>query len=40
LKNDIPMRKGLNVYKGKLTNKPAAEAVGIEYVPYESALAA
>jgi alanine dehydrogenase len=40
LKNDIPLRKGLNVYKGRLTSKPVAEAVGIEYVPYESAIAA
>jgi alanine dehydrogenase len=40
LKNDIPLRKGLNVYKGKLTNKPVAEAVGIECVPFESAIAA
>jgi alanine dehydrogenase len=32
---DIPLRKGLNVYKGKLTNKPVAEALGIEYTPYE-----
>lgn len=38
LKDNIPLRKGLNVYKGKLTNKPVAEAVGIDYVPYESAI--
>jgi len=35
---DIALRKGLNIYKGKLTNKPVAEAVGIEYIPYESAI--
>jgi hypothetical protein len=29
------LRKGLNVFKGKLTNKPVAEAVGIEYTAYE-----
>jgi alanine dehydrogenase len=33
---DIPLRRGLNVFKGRLTSKPVAEAVGIEYVPYES----
>jgi alanine dehydrogenase len=40
LRNDFPLRKGLNVYKGKLTNKPVADAVGIEYFPYESAIVA
>ncbi len=40
LREDIPLRKGLNVYKGKLTNRPVAEAVGIEYVPYEAAIQA
>jgi alanine dehydrogenase len=40
LKNDVPLRKGLNVYKGGLTNKPVAEAVGIDYFPYESIIAA
>jgi alanine dehydrogenase len=35
---DIPLRKGLNVFKGKLTNKAVAEAVGIEYIPYEAAI--
>jgi len=40
LKDDITLRKGLNVYKGKLTNKPVADAVGINYIPYESAIAA
>jgi alanine dehydrogenase len=38
LQEEIPLRKGLNVYKGKLTNKPVAEAVGLEYVPYEYAV--
>jgi alanine dehydrogenase len=38
LSDDISLRKGLNVYKNKLTNKPVAEAVGIEYIPYESAI--
>jgi alanine dehydrogenase len=35
LRKDIPLRKGLNVFKGKLTNKPVADAVGIEYTPFE-----
>jgi len=38
LKDDISLQKGLNVYRGKLTNKPVADSVGIEYIPYESAL--
>jgi alanine dehydrogenase len=38
LGGDVPLRKGLNVYKNKLTNKAVAEAVGINYVPYESAI--
>jgi len=38
LQDDIPLRKGLNTYKGKLTNKPVAEAVGIPHVSYESAI--
>jgi alanine dehydrogenase len=38
LQDDIPLRKGLNVYQGKLTSEPVAEAVGIEYVPYELAV--
>jgi alanine dehydrogenase len=40
LQDDVPLRKGLNIYKGKLTNKPVAEAVGIPYVSYESAITA
>jgi alanine dehydrogenase len=35
---DIPLRRGLNVYKGNLTNLPVAKATGHEYVPYESAI--
>jgi alanine dehydrogenase len=38
LQDDIALRKGLNVYKNMLTNKPVAEAVGFSYVPYESAI--
>jgi alanine dehydrogenase len=34
----IPLRKGLNVYKGALTNRPVAEAVGIDYMDFCAAL--
>jgi len=40
VQRDLALRKGLNVYKGRLTNKPVADAVGIEYVPYESLVIA
>lgn len=36
LSQNIPLRKGLNVYKGKLTHKAVAEALGLEYTPYEA----
>jgi alanine dehydrogenase len=36
MKQDLALKKGLNVYKGKLTYKLVADAVGIEYTPYES----
>jgi len=35
LAQDIPLRKGLNIYKGKLTNQSVAEAVKGKYTPYE-----
>lgn len=35
LHQDIPLRRGLNVYKGMLTYKAVAESVGMEYTPYE-----
>jgi alanine dehydrogenase len=38
LKQDLSLRKGLNVYKGKLTSRPVAEALGLDYTPYESAI--
>ncbi len=38
LENDLPLRRGLNVYKGKLTNAAVAEAVDIRFVSYESAV--
>jgi alanine dehydrogenase len=39
IKGDIPLRKGLNVFEGKLTNKAVAEALGMEYTPYETLAA-
>jgi alanine dehydrogenase len=36
IREDAALRKGLNVFKGKLTNRPVAEAVGLEYAAYES----
>ncbi|HSW58757.1 MAG TPA: alanine dehydrogenase [Dehalococcoidales bacterium] len=38
LHDDLSLRKGLNVYQGKLINKPVAEAVGIECFPFHSAI--
>jgi alanine dehydrogenase len=35
LREDLSLRKGLNIFKGKLTNKPVAEAQGLEYTVYE-----
>jgi alanine dehydrogenase len=40
MQQDISLRKGLNVFKGKLTNKQVAEAVGIVYTPFESIIMA
>ena len=37
LRDDVPLRRGLNIYKNNLTNKAVAEAVGIDYISYESA---
>jgi alanine dehydrogenase len=36
LQTDAPLRKGLNVYKGKLVYKPVAESLGLEYTPLET----
>jgi alanine dehydrogenase len=36
LMQDSALRKGLNVFKGKLTSKPVAEAVSIDYTPFDS----
>lgn len=35
LRDDITLRRGLNVLAGKLTNRAVAEAQGIEYTSYE-----
>jgi alanine dehydrogenase len=40
LARDLSLRRGLNIYKGKLTNKPVAEATGLDFVPYELLVAA
>jgi alanine dehydrogenase len=34
-----PLRKGLNVFKGKLTNQAVSEAIGVDYTTFEAALA-
>ena len=34
LAKDLSLRKGLNVFKGKLTNQRVAAAVGMSYFPY------
>ena len=39
LAQDQALRKGLNVFKGKLTNKPVSEAVNMEYSSYEKVAA-
>jgi alanine dehydrogenase len=34
LRNDEALRKGLNVFEGKVTNRFVAESLGLEYTPY------
>jgi alanine dehydrogenase len=36
LHEDLALRKGLNIFEGKLVNQPVADALGLEYTPYES----
>jgi len=36
LKSDEALRKGLNVFEGKVTNRFVAESLGLEYTPFES----
>jgi len=38
LGDDVHLRDGLNIWNGKVTCKPVAEALGYEYVPAEEAL--
>ncbi len=35
LRSDESLRKGLNVFKGKVTNRLVAESLGLEYTPFE-----
>jgi len=35
LKKDEALRKGLSVFQGKVTDRLVAEALGLEYTPYE-----
>jgi alanine dehydrogenase len=35
LREDAPLRKGLNVFKGQLTNQWVAEATGMAYTPFK-----
>ena len=34
---DIHLMRGLNVFKGKVTNKAVSDALGLQYFPYETA---
>lgn len=36
LRTDDSLRKGLNVFKGKLVYKPVAESLGLQYIPLET----
>jgi len=36
LLSDSALRKGLNVFMGKLTNKAVAESLGLQYTPLET----
>jgi len=35
LKKDEALRKGLSVFQGKVTDRLVAEALDLEYAPYE-----
>lgn len=35
MKADEPLRKGLNVWNGKVTNKLVADSLGLEYTPFK-----
>ena len=32
---DEALRKGLNVFEGKVTSKPVAESLGLKYTPFQ-----
>jgi alanine dehydrogenase len=34
------LRNGLNVHRGRITNRAVAESLGLEFAPVESGLAA
>lgn len=36
MQTDVPLRKGLNVFKGKLVYEPVAASLGLEYTPLET----
>lgn len=38
LRSDGSLGKGLNVFKGKVTNKPVADSLGLEFTPFEALL--
>jgi len=35
MRSDEPLRKGLNVWNGKVTNKIVADSLGLEYTPFQ-----
>jgi alanine dehydrogenase len=39
LQSDLHLRNGLNIWDGKVTCAPVAEALGLAHIPAESALA-
>lgn len=36
LRSDVSLYKGLDVYKGKVTNKAVADSLCLEYAPFEA----
>ena len=38
LRSDVSLYKGLDVYKGKVTNKAVADSLCLEYAPFEALL--
>ena len=35
IKNDRALAKGVNIFKGKVTNRAVADALGLDYTPLE-----